>query len=590
MLKPFRGIANTGCTLVSALASLALISVAAMLAIGLSPAPAFAQNCLQDEYTAAGGGKLQCTANDVSVAAVDPTSINIFSGGVGDKCLAGQSFSFTANFEILTTSKSSRSNIGIYFGTGQSNALSGTCTNNIIAPQHSCAGGSAMCGSVQYDELDPSPDNCGDTSSTDTSPQFGAGTEADVFEVDNVTCPVTGTSLSLPVCTSWQVPGKTILCQSPAPSYPWEPAAIPGSPSKCSCGFVSIPVQPVQPAATVAKSCNTAGTSGTGQTFCDAAAEGGTVTYHVTITNTTPSAEGGIVVDQICDSAYGNVFTVSGFAGTACPTGTVGTVITTTCGATDIPNGGSTTCDFTASQGENASVTDSVTVQGHSDLSASAKFGPDTSNTVTVISGDAPTTAKTNKGLAPGPHFACVTLTYTATATNTSSADESLTLNPANGQPALNDSFFGDITTTHGSASVAGSVTGTTCGVATSSSGQGTLANLSGAGAFPQTLAAGTGTPPTSNGGFYTCKFDGVICGTPGPIVTTPGVCTSGTCSAGNVGASCSTNSDCNVTCAEGLQNLDTVTANLTGDDPEDTITQTENQFTANVCLVQSGH
>src|SRR5258707_15033129 len=148
----------------------------ALLAVAILAAPAVAQNCVQDEFTASGGGKVQCTANDVSIAAVKNVQV---IGGVGNKCLAGQPFSFIADFEILTTSKSSRSNVGLYFGTGtgagQSGALSGTCTDSIIAPQHPCSPGSAVtCGTAQYAELDGNTavDNCGDTSSTDSRPAF----------------------------------------------------------------------------------------------------------------------------------------------------------------------------------------------------------------------------------------------------------------------------------------------------------------------------------------------------------------------------------------------------------------------------------
>src|SRR6266536_1556126 len=193
----------------------------------LAPQAAFAQgNCLQDEYTAGGGGKLQCTANDVQLAAVKNVQV---IGGVGNKCLAGQQFSFIADFEVVTTANKTRSNIGLYFGTGtgagQQGALSGTCTDSIIAPLHttsgaSCTAGTAGCfGSDHYDELDgnPATDNCGDTSSQDTSPPYPgvAGAQGVTLEIDNVTCPLTGTSLSLPECTSWQVPGKQLTCFSP---------------------------------------------------------------------------------------------------------------------------------------------------------------------------------------------------------------------------------------------------------------------------------------------------------------------------------------------------------------------------------------
>src|SRR6266542_6191585 len=101
--------------------------ILAMLALAILAAPAFAQNCLQDEYTASGGGKLQCTANDVQLAAVKNVQV---IGGVGNKCLAGQPFSFIADFEVVTTANKTRWNIGLYVGTGtgasQVGALSGT--------------------------------------------------------------------------------------------------------------------------------------------------------------------------------------------------------------------------------------------------------------------------------------------------------------------------------------------------------------------------------------------------------------------------------------------------------------------------------
>ena len=599
-----------------------LLICCTVFALAVMAAPAFAQTCIQDEYNSFNGVSktLSCTAKDVSVAGIAPGGISVFPGG-GDKCLAGSTFSFTATFEIKTTSSKTRSNIGIFFGTGQANALTGTCSQAILSPPHQCVGDSAVtCGDTGsptgYEELDqaingetgPSSPGatagCGDTTSADNTTLFGAGTQAATLEVDNVTCPLSGNTLSLPVCTGWFQPTTGMpVCESPGPSYPWVAAAVPGTTSKCSCSILSIPVQPITPMATVAKSCNIPPDTTAGKVSCDAGQEGHDVVYTVTITNTTPTGEGGIVIDQICDSAYGQIFPASG----TCPAGTPGHTFVsgTTCPPAPIANGGSGSCTFTVSHGENLSVTDTATVTGHSGLVASSLFGPDNSNMVTVTSSDAPTTAKTTKGLEPGPQAACVTLRYDATVTNTSSADESVTLNSVGTLgtpgyvPALHDSRYGDITTTHGSASLDGSVTGTTCGA----SGQGTLSGSPGAGAFPHMLAPGTGTPPTSNGGSYTCQFDGVICSTPavplGPIVTTAGTCstgdtgTPGNCTAGKPPATaCTSNAQCNVTCAEGLQERDMVTANLTGDDPSpnaDTITQTEHQFTANVCLVQSG-
>ena len=526
----------------------------ALLALAILAAPAFAQNCLQDEYTASGGGKVQCTANDVSIAAVKNVQV---IGGIGNKCLAGQPFSFIADFEILTTSKSSRSNVGLYFGTGtganQNGALSGTCTDSIIAPQHPCSPGSNVtCGTAQYAELDGNTavDNCGDTSSTDSSPAFGAGTEDVVIEVDNVTCPLTGTSLSLPECTSWQVPGKQLNCFSPPTSFPYQTSAVPGSPSKCSCGTLSIPVQPITPTASVAKSCNTALSQGANLTACNAGPEGSTVTYHVSITNT--SDFGGIAVDQICDDQYGNVFTAAGFQGSACPVGLVGTASNVNCPPVPIAKGATSTCDFTAVQGELASVTDKVTIQGHSALVSTSLFGPDTSNTVTVTSTDAPSSATITKGFVSTLNV-CVNVRYSVDVANTSGFDENLTLS------GLQDSAFGDITK---SGAVNTSVLGTTCGVAAGSPGLGSLsgviASATNGGALPATLTVG--------GSDYQCQFDAQFCGAPGTI-SLPG------------GGSC-----------QGIQHKNTVSANsLHGDEGvSDPVTETDHQLTVDECISTS--
>jgi hypothetical protein len=529
----------------------------ALLALAIVATPAFAQNCLQDEFAAAGNSQsVNCTANDVSIAAVKNVQV---IGGVGNKCLAGQKFSFIADFEILTTSKSSRSNVGLYFGTGtganQKGALTGTCTDSIIAPQHPCSPGSNVtCGTAQYAELDGNTavDNCGDTSSTDTSPAFGAGTEDVVVEIDNVTCPLTGNSLSLPECTSWQVPGKQLNCFSPPPSFPFEPTAIPGSPSKCSCGTLAIPVQPISPTVTVAKSCNTAATTGLNKTTCDAGPEGSTVTYHVAVTNTTPANEGGVVVDQICDDQYGNVFTAAGFQGPACPAGLVGTATNVSCPPADIANGASGTCDFTAVQGENATVTNKVTVTGHSDLVNTVSFAPTVSNPVTVTSTDAPSSATITKGFVATTNV-CVNVRYSVDVANTSGFDENLTLS------GLQDSAFGDITK---SGAVNTSVLGTTCGVAAGSPGLGSLsgvtASATNGGALPATLTVG--------GSDYQCQFDASFCGAPGTI-SLPG------------GGSC-----------QGIQHKNTVSANsLHGDEGiSDPVTETDHQLTVDECISTS--
>src|SRR6266498_598160 len=438
----------------------------ALLAMAMLAAPAFAQTCLQDEYNVVYKQKLNCTANYVRIAKV--TNIRDLNGAPLTSCVGGSTFSFIADFEIVTSSSSSRSNIGLYFATqNQADALTGTC---------------------------------GDTSSSDSSPVFGAGAEGVTVEIDNFLCqaPAGTNQLVLPNCTSWQVPGKTIVCSSPPPSFPYpfdasgNPEAIPGSPSKCNCGTVPLAIIVQTPSISVAKSCTTADSPGT-NTSCNLFPEGGTVTYTVDITNT--SNFGSIVVDQVCDSAYGDIFTVSGFSGPACPAGTVGTSTGTTCSAQTIASGATGSCTFTANQAEELTVTNTVNVRGHG--SVNGTFGPTQSNSVQVVSHEAATTGTITKSFV-GNTAGCATVRYGVEVKNTSASGTDETLNLS----AFNDSAFGSITTVHGTGNNA--VLGTTCAVASGSPGLGSLSGSTGAGALPVTIPV--------NGGTYTCQFDGQFC------------------------------------------------------------------------------
>ncbi len=459
------------------------------LALGLSQT-AFAQTCLQEEYNQVNKQKLNCSANDVRVAAV--SNVTDLSGNPLSTCNEGTTFSFIANFNVVTTANAAnsggRDNIGLYFQTDPSkpDALFGTCVDNIIFSPHNCstATGSLQCGTTGYKEFDASPDNCGDTSS---SVNGNIGDEILVADfkcttANSAPCPGDPTKkcLTLPNCTSWQTPGSSTLCVASAPFYPYpfdasgKPEAIPGAPSKCNCSTITLPIQPVNASATVAKSCNTALSTGAGLTSCDAGAEGSLVTYHVAISNT--SSFGDIVVDQICDSAYGNVFTVGGFGGPSCAPGSTGkSISSTTCTALDIANGSIGTCDFTAVQGELATVTDIVNVSGHSGVNTTSHFGPDTSNSVTVTSEDAPSTATVIKGY-NATLAACATVRYNVEVDNSSAADEVETLSALHDAPD-----FGDITkdVAHG-----GVVLATTCSV-------------------PQTIGVGSN---------YKCTFDAQFC------------------------------------------------------------------------------
>jgi hypothetical protein len=504
------------------LRSTELTLLMALLAMVMRATPALADQCLKDAY----GKNVQCTANDVSIAYADnPRNLN---GTKLTQCTAGQKLSFVADFHVTTTA-TARENIGLYFQTaGGSNALTGTCSDNIIAPPHSSSNAADVIslGTSQYEELDTSlaGDNCGDISTTDNN-------QVVTVEVDNVTCQagVNGL-LALPNCTSWQQPGGALTCQSPTPYYPWVSAAVPGSPSKCNCenGF-TVPIF-VSPNLTVTKTCTVPGQSQ--QTACSMPDPGGTVTYTVTLSN----GGGSATINQICDSAYGNIATATtNPAQPACATlGTIGTTASTTCSMPQtLAKGGSYSCTFTANQGENTNVMDIATANGVGSDGTTPTSG--TSSSVTVTVGEAATTGTITNSLSSTTNN-CVTVRYGVDVKNTSSADETLTLS------ALNDNKYGDITKFPG-----GGVLGTTCGVA---SGLGTLSGITGGGTF------GTLAP----GGDYTCQFDAQFCSSPGTVVL-PG------------GSSCT-----------GISNTDSVTATLTGDEGE-TVSLTPGTLTVDECF-----
>jgi len=393
-----------------------------------------------------------------------------------------------------------------------------------------------------------------------------------------------GTQLSLPNCTSWQIPGGTIQCNSNDGTYEsalfnGAPAAVPGTPSKCHCDTIPLGITVQQPGVIVQKACepgtNTITPNSSTPTFnpgnpnavppvaptqsptkCTFSPEGGTVTYYVDVTN--ESNFGTAVVDQVCDDQYGQIYTATGVTatcakGTQCSTGIgTGCASGTTCSSANLGNiSTSGQCTFTVTQAESKDITDTVSVSGHG--STAGSFGPTSSNSVEVVSGEAASSATITKGH-DSTRAACATERYTVDVANTGANDESLTLT------GLSDSYFGSITTTHGTGD--GAVVATTCNVT-------------------QPLPASTGD--------YQCTFDGTFCHTFGTIVTTAGVCNGTTCTAGRTG-SCVTNADCNITC-NGIQNTNKVSGSFTGDDGEtgtSFITVTDNTFTVNECFTFS--
>jgi hypothetical protein len=529
--------------------TLTFLTIAVALLFLMRASPAAAGNCLKDVY----GKNVQCTANDVSIASA--SNIRKLDGSTLSTCPAGGYFDFIADFHIVTTA-TSRENIGMYFQTaGGSSALTGTCSDNIISPLHDPgANGVGTCGSginqipclgsALYHEFDTSlvGDNCGDTTSADGTNQIVT------VQVNHVLCQAAPGSknVALPACTSWQQPGGALLCQSTPPNtgWPYVTAAVPGSPSKCNCNTaLTIPVQVQTPGVTVTKSANPTSVND----------PGGTVTYSVAVKNDL-SGFGSVTLNQICDSAYGTIVTQAGQP--ACPTGIKGLDGTATPLSCSVPQpiafGSTYTCTFTANLTEaNPSVTDVATANGVGQDGVTGFSNQ--SNSVTVTLNEAATTATTVKSFV-STQAGCATVRYGVDIHNSSSADETLTLQASSASTppiiALNDSQYGDVT------KVQGKVLGTTCGIKSGNFGLGTMASgqpgalLSTAAVLPATIATG---------GDYTCQFDAQFCGTLSSVSTSTGTC-------------------------NGIQQIDTITPALL-DDEGGSFTNNSNTLTVSECF-----
>lgn len=559
-----------------------LLLAIAVLVIAALATSAFAQQlCMQAEYKAnpnGGNQKLQCTANDVSIAYADnPRDLSGKAFGNGYGCPAGQYFSFIADFHIVTTA-TARENIGLYFQTqGQTSAVTGTgttCSDNIIAPPHLASGGEACLGSGgtatgvstcygagTYEELDSNePYSVGTSTTTGGTTGCGDISTADnnqvvTVEVDNVLCQAGANgNLLLPNAVSWQQPGGTIMCTSSGSSYPFNANAIPGSPSKCNHNdLFTVPIQVQSPTVSVSKTCDI----GSGaSSSCDFGAtnEGGTVTYSITVSNT--SSFGTLTLKDICDTYYGTIALASGYTaqscwGTGSPAGTPNTGNSNTCSLPQTlqpagQSGASYSCQFTANQGENATVKDIAYGYGVGQDGVTPFSNHSTQ--VTVTSGEAPSAATVTKSWI-STTAACATVRYKVDVANTSgtTSDELLTLS------RLTDDTY-DLS----SLTVSGTpVVGTTCGV---SAGQGTLMPVCNTGTGVCTsgalktglsscsqasdcqLPGGTYSTISPGGTDYICYFDAQFCGNIGNDTTCGG---------------------------NGISHTDTVVGTLSGDEAE---------------------
>lgn len=418
-----------------------MLCILALGGLVLTDRPASAQTCIQQ-----GSKSLVCTANDIQVAFAD--NIRDTSGNPLSQCLSGETFSFVADFHVTTTA-TARYDVGLYFATdgdpNRDGARTGVCSANIITPPHIDPASPGLVTLGSADAVNKDGDTCRDVT---TEAGWGKPNGKVVtVRVDNVVCQAgTNGFLSLPNCTSWsQNTGD--VCSTPS-------GALPGSPSKCSCdtGF-TVPIFVETGSIQVAKDVSPASLP----------EPGGEFTFTVQIGNTAQFTS--LTVDRICDDQHG---TIANNTATACATGALGSINSTTCSLPQtIAPQSSYSCTFKANVNSTIpkTVTDVVSVMGH-DQNSQPVSGSDSAQ---VAITNVPPTATVVKSLID---LACADVNYRVRVNNTASA-ESLSLT------VLNDSGFGSITSVHDN------VLATTCSV-------------------PQTIAAS---------GNYECEFRAHFCG-----------------------------------------------------------------------------
>src|SRR5438552_6229431 len=318
---------------------LALIVGAILVVASQASATSLEGNvCMGTLFKAVTGQKLNCTANDVTIAkaiSVSPAS-----------CNSGELFDLTATFEVKLSgggSSQTRYDLGLYFDIAGDPEHDGAYTGN-------CSVSDIESGDAGFFTKDG--DTCGDIN-TAHNPIYPNV----VFH--NVLCADTDGDgfLNLPNCTSWRQPGANDLCVGPL-------TCIPGTSSKCNCDAnFNVPVVVELPNATVTKDSVQA-----------------TVNYHVSVTNSTSTRT--LNCTAICDDTYGAV------AGSGCAAGS--SSITTSASTCVVPKnlapGASYACDFDVvvpAPGSSSPVTDIVTVKCVDAVNGSA-INPADSAVVTI--------------------------------------------------------------------------------------------------------------------------------------------------------------------------------------------------------------
>jgi hypothetical protein len=272
------------------------------------------------------GTNVVCTANDVKIAkalSASPTS-----------CIAGQTFSLTATFQVDVTANE-RYDAAFYFDVsgdaGNDGAYTGSCFVAVLDNSVSPA-------------LNIDSDFCGD---------LNAGSYTNVtFTIPGVSCTDTDGDgkLNLPNCTSWHSNSRT-ACSTATDGTP-------ETKSKCTCDRTfNVPVTVESPAGAVTKTAKSA-----------------TVTFEVTVKNN--SATRTVTVDSLVDDVYGDI------------TSAHDDILSTNCatGASLAPGASTSACQFTVTATSSASSqTDTITARLSGSPSQGANDYVDVTGSATVV-------------------------------------------------------------------------------------------------------------------------------------------------------------------------------------------------------------
>jgi hypothetical protein len=447
-----------------------LLAVWAVGGLLLGAQPASAQStCIQDVWKAHGNNqKLTCSAQDVTLS--EASNINIITGGACViengvrvcRCFEGVNVTFTADFRMDLTADT-RYDVGFYIATdsdpNNDGALTGQCSATASLASNTPAG--------NFINLDAAPDVCGDI----TGP-LGTVHNPLFVQTQITTKCEAGPSgqLDLDFCTTWRQPGSNEVCLGTGNGTTTN-GVFPGSPSKCNCGILTVPIQPVPPDITLTKTALTASVPETG----------GDAVYSVTVKNNNVALP--FTLTSLTDDKYGDI-TTTHLANTSCTgsatPGVCQAVTATDCTLATIAAGQTFSCMFTGTVPPGdfpGSFPDVVTGCG-TDPAGRSLCDHDDANVPYSDVPQPPTLSKTVTAAA------CQTdVTYAVVVTN-GSAQDTLTLT------SLSDDVYGNITSPHGVGGGFQEVVSTTCG---QSPGPGTL---------PAVIA------PSGN---YSCSFVGRI-------------------------------------------------------------------------------